>query len=62
MQFDITVGEAIKVSATGDRIEVVLGNGAAVWLSDEDNINRLHDGLDDWINSYLDRLDMELGV
>jgi len=62
MQFDITVGEAIKVSATGDKIEVVLGNGADVWLSDEDNINRLHDGLDDWINSYLDRLDLELGV
>jgi len=62
MQFDITVGEAIKVSATGDKIEVVLGYGADVWLSDEDNINRLHDGLDDWINSYLDRLDPELGV
>jgi len=62
MQFDITVGEAIKVSATSDKIEVVLGNGADVWLSDEDNINRLHDGLDDWINSYLDRLDPELGV
>jgi hypothetical protein len=62
MQFDITVDEAIKVTATRDRIEVVLGNGADVWLSDEDNINRLHDGLDDWINSYLDRLDPELGV
>ena len=61
MQFDITVGEAIKVSATGDRIEVVLGDGAVDWLN-EDNINRLHDGLDDWINSYLDRLDPELGV
>jgi hypothetical protein len=40
---------------------VVLGDGAVDWLN-EDNINRLHDGLDDWINSYLDRLDPELGV
>jgi hypothetical protein len=61
MQFDITVDEAIKVTATRDRIEVVLGDGAVDWLN-EDNINRLHDGLDDWINSYLDRLDPELGV
>jgi hypothetical protein len=61
MQFDITVDEAIKVTATRDKIEVVLGDGAVDWLN-EDNINRLHDGLDDWINSYLDRLDPELGV
>jgi hypothetical protein len=61
MQVDITVDEAIKVTATRDKIEVVLGDGAVDWLN-EDNINRLHDGLDDWINSYLDRLDPELGV
>jgi hypothetical protein len=61
MQFDITVDEAIKVTATRDKIEVVLGDGAVDWLN-EDNINRLHDGLDDWIDSYLDRLDPELGV
>ena len=61
MQVDITVDEAIKVTATRDKIEVVLGDGAVDWLN-EANINRLHDGLDDWIDSYLDGLDPKLGL